>query len=93
MSFVLARCCVQTWVTTILMWAIDNAHAGRIWSADRRFPTPVVASPNTRGCQPLVQDTDSMELVCQIESKPNKTKYAKKSMNMKIAFSILPNYE
>ena len=31
-----------TWVTKILMRAISNVHAGRIWPAVRRFPTPVL---------------------------------------------------
>jgi len=32
----------STWVTKNLMRAISNVHAGRIWPADRRFPTPAV---------------------------------------------------
>jgi len=39
-SIVLSRCCVLTWVTKILMRAKSNLHAGRIWPAGRRFPSP-----------------------------------------------------
>ena len=39
-SFVLTRCCALSWVTKILMRAISNVHAGRIWPAGRRFSTP-----------------------------------------------------
>ena len=38
-SFVLTRLFVPTWGTKILMRAILNVHAGRIWPADRRFAT------------------------------------------------------
>jgi len=41
-SIVLTGCCALTWVTKTLMQAISNVHAGRIWPAGRRFPTPVV---------------------------------------------------
>jgi len=29
---------IPTCATTILMWAISNVHADRIWPAGRRFP-------------------------------------------------------
>jgi len=38
-SFVLAWFCTLNWVTKILMQAIPNVHAGRIWPMGRRFPT------------------------------------------------------
>ena len=39
-SFVLTRGCTLTWRSKILMRSISNVHAGRIWPARRRFPTP-----------------------------------------------------
>jgi len=36
------RCCTLTWGTKILMQAMSNVHAGRIWPAGCRFPTPVL---------------------------------------------------
>ena len=41
-SFVLTRRCTLSWVTKILMWAISNVHADRLWRGGRRFPTPDV---------------------------------------------------
>jgi len=42
MSFVLTQFRIPNWVTQILMRAISNVHAGRIWPAGRRFPTPAL---------------------------------------------------
>jgi len=41
-SSVLRRCCTLTWITKILMRTISNVHGGRIWPADRGFPTPAL---------------------------------------------------
>ena len=39
LSFVLTWCCVLTWVKEMLMRAILNVHAGRLWPAGSRFST------------------------------------------------------
>jgi len=41
-GIVMMGSCALNWVTKILMRAISNVHAGRIWSAGRRFPIPAL---------------------------------------------------
>jgi len=45
--FVLTWCCTLAWVTNILVRALSNVRASRIWPAGRRFPTPMLKSRST----------------------------------------------
>jgi len=42
LSQILASFSTLNWVTKILLRALSNVHAGHIWPAGRRFPTPVL---------------------------------------------------
>jgi len=61
--FVFTRCCTLTRVINILMQTLSNVHAGRIWPAGRRFPTPVLCSLQV-GLKQLFQSNSECDLCC-----------------------------